>query len=107
MQSLVFLTCIFSKVIEEKPLGSAPRPPGKGRVNEAFIALLWKAVNHSSLLTAKIPSRVPRERERCAGIILRADADQNADHIFCDDYYLNIFFSLHHRQFSFPKISVP
>ena len=97
MQSLVFLTCFFSKVIEEIPLG-------KGRVNEAFIALLWKAVNHSSLLTAKIPSSVPREkgrekerekereRERCAGIILRADADRDADHNFYDDYYLNIFF---------------
>ena len=58
MQSLVFLTCnFFPKVIKEKPLTVGLTPLlGKGRVNEAFIALLWKTVNYSSLLTAKIPT---------------------------------------------------
>ena len=69
-------------------------------------------MNHSALLTAKIPSSVPRERERgVQELRLRTDADRDADrdadHIFYDDYYLNIFFSLYRRQFSFPKISDP
>ena len=90
MQSLVLLTCFFFQKLWKKNLWVSartppPPPTGKGRINEAFIALLWKAVNHSFLLTAKIPSNVPRERERCAGIILRADADRDADHIFYDD----------------------
>ena len=66
-------------------------------------------MNDSSVLTAKIPSGLPRERERerCAEIILRADADRDADHIFYDDYYLNIFF--HHTVDNsvFQKFQIP
>ena len=45
------------------------------------------------------------QRVRSAGIIPRADADRDTDHIFYEGYYLNNIF--HDRQFSFSEISDP
>ena len=74
-------------------------------VNKSFNTLLWKAVNHSSLLMAKIPSSVPQIM-KSAGISLRVDAERDADRIFYEDYHSNQFFSQYHSSV-FPKFQIP
>ena len=46
------------------------------------------------------------QRTRSAGIILRADVDRDADHIFYEDYHLNNFFFMIDNSV-FQKFQIP